>query len=81
MNITTNKTIKTGKYLVSPLVRLNESGRYKASVSIRSGYKSSTHDRIFRFTPDFPTHEGATEYALAQGTNWLNQHDRMPFIA
>jgi hypothetical protein len=81
MNISNTKIIKTGKYLVSPLVRLNASGRFQASVSIRSGVKSATHDRIFRFTPDFPTHEGATEYALTQGANWLNQQDRGPFIA
>lgn len=81
MFIHSNKTIKTEKYLVSPIIRRTESGKYKASVSIRSGYKSATHDRIFRFTPDFATSESAIDYALAEGKSWLNRRDQMPFIA
>ncbi len=74
MTIKTEKNITAGKYLVSPLARLTESGHYRASVSIRSGRKSGTHDRIFRFTPEFATHDVAIQYALAEGRTWLQQH-------
>lgn len=62
-----------GKYLVSPLTRLNEAGRYIASLSIRSGSGRGTHDRVFRFVPEFGTREGAVQYAIAQGHQWLQQ--------
>ncbi|MDH5204471.1 MAG: hypothetical protein OEY75_10520 [Hylemonella sp.] len=62
-----------GKYLVSPLSRLSESGQYLASVSIRSGSGRGTHDRVYRFEPEFSTREGALQYAVAEGHNWLLQ--------
>ncbi|NTU65783.1 MAG: hypothetical protein HGB05_20860, partial [Chloroflexi bacterium] len=37
--------ITMGKYLVSPLARQTDEGRYAPSVSIRSGRGSGTHDR------------------------------------
>jgi hypothetical protein len=73
MNNTIEKAFSVGKYLVSPLSRLTESGQYAASVSIRSGRGSGTHDRVFRFIPEFTTQEGALQYAIAEGHSWLQQ--------
>ena len=73
MTTTRDKTFSVGKYLVSPLTRLTDVGDYAASVSIRSGQGSGTHDRVFRFTPRFATREGARRYAIEQGTSWLQQ--------
>jgi hypothetical protein len=73
MNTTLEKAFSVGKYLVSPLSRLSESGRYLASVSIRSGSGRGTHDRVFRFVPQFDTQEGALQYAIDEGHNWLRQ--------
>jgi hypothetical protein len=61
--------LTTDKYLVSPFARFNESGYYTASVSIRNG----SHDRVFRFIPQFSTREGAVQYALSEGQRWLRQ--------
>jgi hypothetical protein len=69
-----NRTV--GKYLVSPMTRLTEQGDYSASVSIRSGRGSGTHDRVFRFVPRFATPEGARTYALEQGVQWLRDRSR-----
>jgi hypothetical protein len=65
------KTFSVGKYLVSPLTRINEAGAYVASVSIRSGRGSGTHDRVLRFVPQFATRESAVRYATEQGLSWL----------
>ncbi len=73
MHTTLEQAFPVGKYLVSPLTRLNEAGRYIASLSIRSGSGRGTHDRVFRFVPEFSTHEGAVEYAIDQGHQWLRQ--------
>jgi hypothetical protein len=72
MNTTTirEKTFAVGKYLVSPLIKRTELGDYAASVSIRSGRGSGTHDRVLRFVPRFPTPEGAHRYAIEQGVHW-----------
>jgi hypothetical protein len=76
MNTTLENAFSVGKYLVSPLSRRNESGQYTASVSIRSGRGRGTHDRVFRFVPEFATHEGALQYAIAEGHRWLQQRHR-----
>jgi hypothetical protein len=73
MNTTQEQAFSVGKYLVSPLTRLNEAGQYIASLSIRSGSGRGTHDRVFRFLPEFSTREGAVQYAIAQGHQWLQQ--------
>ena len=70
MNTIHEKTFSVGKYLVSPLTRKTEGGAYTASVSIRSGRGSGTHDRVFRFIPHFPTRESARRYAAEQGLEW-----------
>lgn len=73
MNTTQEKAYAVGKYLVSPLTRRSESGHYTASVSIRSGSGRGTHDRVFRFVPEFATRESAVRYAIAEGFSWLHQ--------
>ncbi|MEW6706201.1 MAG: hypothetical protein AB1430_15255 [Pseudomonadota bacterium] len=73
MTTTREKTFSVGKYLVSPLTHLTDGGHYAASVSIRSGRGTATHDRVFRFTPRFGTRDGARRYAIEQGMLWVNQ--------
>ncbi len=69
MFTTQEKVRSVGKYLVSPLTRLTESGQFTASVSIRNG----SHDRVFRFIPEFSTKEAALQYAMAEGRRWIRQ--------
>jgi len=59
----TSRTHQVGKYLVTPMTKLNEAGQYAASVSIRRGM----HDRVFRLIPHFDCAASAGRYALAQG--------------
>ncbi len=61
-----DKTFLVGKYKVSPQSKLTASGAYAASLSIRSGHGSGTHDRIFRFVPQFDSNEAALRYAMDQ---------------
>jgi hypothetical protein len=46
-------------------------GRYAASVSIRTGHGSTTHDRFMRFVPLFDTAHAAIRYATDQGLAWV----------
>ncbi|MGP3507705.1 hypothetical protein FRC97_09880 [Paracidovorax citrulli] len=55
--------LAVGRYLVTPLIRHVEPGRYTASVSVRRGM----HDRVFRFVPHFDSDAVASLYALDQG--------------
>ena len=71
VNITQDHSLSVGKFLLSPLTKRTESGQYAASLSIRSGRGSGTHDRVFRFLPSFPTSDEAIEYALAQGRSFV----------
>ncbi|VTU34152.1 MULTISPECIES: hypothetical protein [unclassified Variovorax] len=66
-------SIAVGKYLVSPLVKDLDDGRFAASVSIRSGHGSGTHDRVMRFTPRFANQAAAIRYALDQGLAWVRE--------
>ena len=75
MITTLEKAFSVGKYLVSPITRLNDAGQYTASVSIRSGRGSGTHDRVFRFVPLFASAESALAYAVAEGHQWLAQRN------
>ena len=65
--------IEVGKYLVSPLARQQGEGRYAASVSIRSGRGSGTHDRILRFTAIFDTAAAALHYATEHAMGWIHE--------
>jgi len=66
-------SIAVGKYLVSPLIKNLDDGRFAASVSIRSGHGSGTHDRVMRFTPSFANQAAAIRYALDQGLGWVRE--------
>ncbi len=65
--------IAVGKYLVSPLAKQQGEG-YAASVSIRSGRGSGTHDRVLRFTEIFDSAAAAIHYATEHALCWI--HDR-----
>ena len=67
MTQTLDQAFRVGKFLVSPFAHMTELGDFAASLSIRSGRGSATHDRVFRFVPRFPTHDGAVQYAATQG--------------
>lgn len=60
-----------GKFLITPLTRSAQAGRFVASLSIRRGTGSQTHDRVYTFKPEFPTQDSALTYAAAQGRYWL----------
>jgi hypothetical protein len=53
------------------MVRRHTGGLYAASVSIRSGRGSMTHDRVMRFVPLFISREQASRFALDQAKAWL----------
>ena len=67
-----------GKYLVSPLVKNLDDGRFAASVSIRSGRGSGMHDRVMRFTPHFASHAAALRYAVDEGLSWVRERTATP---
>lgn len=62
-----SQTHQVGKYLVTPMTKLDEAGRYCASVSVRRGM----HDRVFRLIPHFDSAANAARYALAQGRQFV----------
>ncbi len=68
-----DSSIAVGKYLVSPLTKRLDDGRFVASVSIRSGRGSGMHDRVMRFTPLFASSASAVRYATEQGLGWVRQ--------
>lgn len=65
--------IEVGKYLVSPIARQQCEGGYTASVSIRSGRGSGTHDRVMRFTGIFDTAAAAVHYATEHAMGWIQE--------
>ena len=69
----TNNRIAVGKYLVSPMTRQLDDGRYAPSVSIRSGRGSGTHDRVFRLDARFSSQADALAHATEHGMCWLRQ--------
>lgn len=71
MTLYRNVGLAVGKYLVSPLVRHTDGGGFSASVSIRSGRGSGTHDRVLRLPGCFGTAETARSHALAEGLDYL----------
>lgn len=72
MNIDYTK-IAVGKYLVSPLAKQQGEGRYAASVSIRSGRGSGTHDRVLRFSGIFDSAAAAVHYATEHALGWIHE--------
>ncbi len=65
--------IAVGKYLVSPLAKQQAEGRYAASVSIRSGRGSGTHDRVLRFSGLFDSAASALQYATEHALGWIRE--------
>ncbi|MCI4427845.1 MAG: hypothetical protein JHC40_01620 [Burkholderiales bacterium] len=48
-------------------------GRYRASVSVRSGSGNSRHDRVLRLIPTFTTQRSAAAFAMREGIAWVAQ--------
>ena len=71
-------SIEIGRYLVSPWAKRLPDSRFAASVSIRSGTGSSTHDRVLRLAPRFDHHDDAIRHALDEGLAWLAEHGVRP---
>lgn len=65
--------IEVGKYLVSPLAKPQGTGQYAASVSIRSGRGSGTHDRVMRFSALFDSAAAALHYATEHAMRWIHE--------
>ncbi len=57
------------------MTRSDDRGLFAASVSIRSGRGSATHDRVLRFAPLFHSRDAAARYATAQGLAWTSGSD------
>ena len=80
VHVHANTTV--GKYLVSPLTRQLGDGRFAASVSIRSGKGSHTHDRVLRLDPVFADSVAAAHYATREGLQWVrHRHAASPDAA
>lgn len=60
-----------GKFLITPLIRSKNTGRFSAALSIRRGRGTQTHDRVYTFKPEFTSRDGALVYAAAQGRYWM----------
>lgn len=65
-----------GRYRISANPRALAGGRFAAFVSIASGQGSASTDRVMRFAEDFPSHDAAARYALAQGIDWVRDAER-----
>ncbi len=72
------KSLQVGKYLVTPLIRRLDDGRYAPSVSIRTGRGSATHDRVLRLSPLFDTPQAAMRHATNQGLAWVGTPSASP---
>lgn len=70
---TEHNNFAVGKYLVSSLAKPQGEGRYAASVSIRSGRGSATHDRVLRFTGLFDSAASALHYATEHALGWIRE--------
>lgn len=62
-----SSSLQVGRFVLSAFTRRTDSGRYAASLSIRSGQGSATHDRVYRFHPTFRSAHTAARYAMSQG--------------
>ena len=69
---TQHTAITVGKYRIAACPRALPSGRFAAQVSVASDQGSASTARIMSFVDDFATHDDATQYALAQGMDWVN---------
>ena len=66
---------EVGKYRVSPLATQLDDGGFAASVSIRSGKGSGTHDRVSRFTTLFDNAPAALHYATEHALAWIGERN------
>ena len=71
MTTHTNSAFTAGKFLITPMTRSCQNGRYIASLSVRRGQKSQTHDKVYSFHPEFDSADSALTYAAVQGRQWL----------
>lgn len=78
MSLTSSVPFAVGKFRITPLTRSHAAGHHTASLSIRRGQGTQTHDRIYTFTPEFKTQDSALMYAIAQGRYWLINPDSLP---
>ena len=76
MNISQHN-VRSGKYLISPLVKNLDNGWYAASVSICSGSGSGTHDRVLRLTRLFQSKLAAVQYAISEGLQWTGHRPQL----
>ncbi len=53
------------------MARTATPGRFTASLSIRRGQGTQTHDRIYAFPPEFTSLDSALMYAATQARQWL----------
>jgi hypothetical protein len=63
---------------VSSSARREDGGHHVASVSIRSGRGSMTHDRVLRFSPVFRSRAEALAFAARQAHAWIDGQSRDP---
>lgn len=68
--------VTIGKYRIAACPSPLHCGRFAAQVSIASGRGSASTDRVMRFTEDFPSHDAAADYAMAQGIDWVHASTR-----
>jgi hypothetical protein len=68
--------ITMGKYRIAACPRQLPCGQYAAQVSIASGRGSASTDRVMRFHDEFPSHDAAARFAIAQGIDWVRDVTR-----
>jgi hypothetical protein len=73
---TRHSPITMGKYRIAACPRQLAGGQFAAQVSIASGRGSASTDRVMRFHDEFPTHDAAAHYAIAQGIDWVRASTR-----
>ena len=66
-----NDPVIVGRFRVSSLSKQLDDGRYRASVSIRSGHGSACTDRVMRLTHTFDNADEAHLHARAEGLAWV----------
>lgn len=71
MSIQKASSFTAGKFLITPLCRTVRKGAFCASLSVRRGQGSQTHDRVYTFKPEFASQDSALMYAAVQGRYWL----------
>jgi len=71
MSIHQAEPFTAGKFLITPLTRAITNGLFTASLSIRRGRGTQTHDHVYSFKPEFKSRDSALMYAAAQGKYWL----------